>query len=72
MSVHNKFYRYFSAHPKLIFLTDGLGALLSTLFLFVVASFEGVFGMPKNVLYKIIPVTIIFELHLGTFLSCIV
>ena len=72
MSVHNKFYRYFSAKPKIIFLSDGLGALLSTLFLFGLASFEGEFGMPKNVLYKIIPVTIIFELHLGTFLSCIV
>lgn len=67
MSVCNKIYRYFSAHPKLIFLTDGLGALLSTLFLFGVASFEGVFGMPKNVLYQIIPVTIIFTAYSLTF-----
>jgi asparagine N-glycosylation enzyme membrane subunit Stt3 len=63
MSVHNKFYKYFSAHPKLIFATDGLGALLSTLSLFGVASCAGAFGMPENVDYRIIPVTIIFTTY---------
>lgn len=63
MSVHNKFYRYFSAKPKIIFLSDGLGALLSTLFLFGLASLEWVFGMPENVLYQLIPVTIIFAAY---------
>ncbi len=61
-------HEYFSEHPKLIFLTDGLGALLSTFLLFALASFEGIFGMPKNVLYQLIPVTIVFTAYsLGTY-----
>lgn len=63
MSVHNKCYRYFSAKPKIIFLSDGLGALLSTLFLFGLASLEWVIGMPENVLYQLIPVIIIFAAY---------
>ena len=38
--------------PKIFFLVDGLGALLTALMLgFVLTTFENVFGMPKRILY---------------------
>jgi hypothetical protein len=46
-----------------IFLVDGLGASISTLFLFVLASFESVFGMPKDILFQLIPVTGLFAVY---------
>lgn len=61
--------QYFSAHPRSIFLTDGLGALMSTLLLLVLAYFEHIFGMPKHVLYKLAPVTaILITYSLGLYL----
>jgi hypothetical protein len=60
---------YFRANPGSIFLIDGLGALLSTLLLLVIAYFEGVFGMPKNALYGLVPVTTTFAVFsLGSYL----
>jgi hypothetical protein len=50
-------------NPRKILLIDGLGALLSSLLLLVVASFETVFGMPKQVFYLLIPLAIIFTIN---------
>ena len=62
-------HQYFSANSRLIFLIDGLGALLSTLLLLLIARFEEVFGMPKDVLYWLVPVTTIFTTYsLGSYL----
>jgi hypothetical protein len=55
--------KYFSVCPRQVFLADGLGALLSTILLFVVASFVSVFGMPKNVLYTLMVVPIVFAAY---------
>jgi hypothetical protein len=52
--------KYLSANPRLIFLIDGLGALLSSLLLLLVAHYEAFFGMPKNVLFSLVPVTTMF------------
>lgn len=56
-------YEYLSANPRLIFLIDGLGAILSTVLLLFIAYFEDVIGMPKGVLYKLLPVTILFAIY---------
>ncbi|MBX3241011.1 MAG: hypothetical protein KIT80_16005 [Chitinophagaceae bacterium] len=37
--------------PKLIFLVDGIGAVLTTCFLFILSLFEPFFGMPRYILY---------------------
>lgn len=55
-------YDNLSAKPRLIFLLDGGGALVSTLLLLLMAYFEDIFGIPKSVLYRLVPITIIFTL----------
>jgi hypothetical protein len=45
---------YFRRHPRNLFLTDAVGAILSAVLLAVVlAQFEGLFGMPRPVLYRL-------------------
>lgn len=44
--------------PKQIFLIDGIGAVVSSLLLVFVACNEPIFGMPGEVLLKIIPIAI--------------
>jgi hypothetical protein len=58
-----RLFTYLSANPRTIFLVDGLGALLSTLLLFVIAYYEGVFGMPPDVLHQLMPVTTVFTAY---------
>jgi hypothetical protein len=48
---------------KSIFLIDGLGAFLSTLFLFFITHNEIHFGMPKVVVFKLIPITTLFAIY---------
>ena len=44
----------FTLRPRLLFLTDSLGALLTAILLgFVLVRFEGFFGMPREVLYPL-------------------
>jgi hypothetical protein len=54
-------------NPRHIFLTDGLGALVSTVSLVVVASLETLFGMPKAVLFKLMPIAAVL---MACSLSC--
>ena len=51
-------------HPRTLFLIDGLGAMLSAIFLGVVlVKLEHYFGMPKNVLYGLASVACIFAVY---------
>lgn len=54
---------YFLTNPRAIFLVDAFGALISTLLLFLLANLEDVFGMPDHILYRLLPVTIIFAAY---------
>lgn len=54
---------YFSAHPRAIFLADAIGAFVSTLLLFVIAKLEFVFGMPRQVVYQLLPLTVLFTVY---------
>lgn len=58
-----KYINYFFAHPVKTFLADGIGAFLSTLLLLLLIRFESFFGMPSNLLYKLIPVTMGFVVY---------
>ena len=50
--------------PRLLFLIDGLGAMLTAAILtFVVAPLESVFGMPYLVVYKLSTVAIFMALY---------
>lgn len=54
----------FALNPKRLFLLDGLGALLSALFLGVLlANFEEMFGMPPNVLYRLSLLACVFAVY---------
>jgi len=45
---------YFRRHPRNLFLTDAVGAVLSAVLLTaILARFESVFGMPRPVLYRL-------------------
>ena len=51
-------------HPRMLFLVDGLGALLSAFLLGVVLpKFEDVFGIPSSVLYILAVIPIFFALY---------
>lgn len=51
-------------NPKLLFLIDGLGALLSALFLgIILVHFEDIFGMPQAVLYPLAGVACLFAVY---------
>lgn len=54
----------FIAHPKRLFLIDGLGALLTILlFLFVLIPFENFFGIPRSVVYFLAVFPTLFLLY---------
>lgn len=56
--------RKLAANPKLIFLVDGAGALLTALFLgLILPSFEESFGMPRRVLYPLALVACFFAVY---------
>lgn len=51
-------------HPSKIFLTDGIGALLTAILLGgVLAQFESIFGMPKSILYDLVIIVGIFSIY---------
>ena len=53
-----------TSNPKLVFLLDCLGALLSAFLLGVVlTSFEPIFGMPRQVLYGLAALAGLFAVH---------
>ena len=53
-----------TSNPKLIFLLDCLGALLSaTLLGVVLPSFQPIFGMPQNVLYGLAALACLFAIY---------
>ena len=53
-----------TSNPKLVFLLDCLGALLSATFLGVaLPSFQPIFGMPHNVLYGLAAVASLFAIY---------
>ena len=54
---------FFSTNPRSIFLVDGVGALVSTVLLLTVAYFEPFFGMPKDILYRLVSVTVVFMFY---------
>jgi hypothetical protein len=43
-----------------IFMIDSLGALVSAIFLLILAKLEPIFGMPKSVLSYLIPIPFVF------------
>ena len=50
--------------PKRVFLLDGLGALLSALFLFIIVSFFGQkFGLPDKALYLLLTLALTFSVY---------
>ncbi len=50
--------------PKRLFLIDSLGAVLTALLLSqVLARFETVFGMPRNILYILAGVAVVFAIY---------
>lgn len=58
------FITYFSKQPRLLFLTDGIGALITSLLLFTVLTpFNEYFGMPKHLLYRLALIAIGFSLY---------
>jgi hypothetical protein len=50
-------------NKRLLFLLDGVGTMFSTIFLLCIALNEPIFGMPRVVLIKLIPVTTIFSFY---------
>ena len=53
-----------TSNPKKVFLLDGLGALLSTLFLFVIVSFfEQEFGLPDKAIYLLLTLALAFSAY---------
>lgn len=58
MQLHHKL------QPKTIFLIDGIGALLSAILLgLVLTRFESFFGLPKNVLYVLSGIAVLFSIY---------
>lgn len=58
------FFKRMTLNPKLIFLIDGLGALLSTFLLgFVLIELQNLFGMPAEVLHFLATIASIFALY---------
>ena len=51
------------ANPRKLLLVDGMGALLSTLLLLLIAYWQPFFGMPAEVIYRLIPVTTLFTIY---------
>jgi hypothetical protein len=55
---------HFAKNPKTLFLTDSLGAALTTFFLFgVLRSYSAYFGMPKHILMYLSLVAFIFCIY---------
>ncbi len=55
---------YFKKQPRLFFLIDGIGALITSLLLFTVLTpFNEYFGMPKHLLYPLALIAIGFSLY---------
>ena len=53
-----------TSNPRILFLIDGIGALLSAFFLgFVLTRFERVFGMPEKALYFLALFPILFAIY---------
>ena len=46
-----------------IFLIDGAGAFLSAVFLWALAQWEAFFGMPAAILYRLLPLPMIFIVY---------
>jgi hypothetical protein len=61
--VRDNLYAKLAANPRAVFLADGLGALLSTLMLGLLALWEPFFGMPQAILYRLMPVAGAFALY---------
>lgn len=58
------FYKNFISTPTLIFLIDGIGAIVSILFLGgILATFETHFGMPKHILYMLCGMAVFFATY---------
>lgn len=51
---------YFLTNPRMIFLVDSIGALLSALLLLVVAYFDELLGMPKETLRQLVALPVLF------------
>jgi hypothetical protein len=59
-----KYLRYMPIHPKRLFLLDAGGALLTALLLFfVVARLQRVFGMPKNIVYILSAIALVYAVY---------
>jgi hypothetical protein len=53
-----------NTYPKIIFLVDGFGALLTAFFLFgVLRPFEQTFGMPKDILTLLSLIALVFAVY---------
>jgi hypothetical protein len=51
-------------HPQRIFLLDGIGACVTAALLIgVLAPFEAVFGMPREVLYVLAAIAVVFAVY---------
>jgi len=54
----------FKTHPKLVFLIDGLGAVLTAFLLrFLLYNYESTFGMPKTVLFYLILLPVLYAIY---------
>ncbi len=62
--VWKKVLNYLNVNRKNIFLLDGIGALLSAFFLgIVLVKYESFFGMPKQTLYLLASIPMIFAIY---------
>jgi hypothetical protein len=59
MSVHT----YFVQNPRILFLLDGFGALLSAIFLFIIYFFESYFGMPRPTMQLLITLPCLYVVY---------
>ena len=57
------FYTMLAQQPKKIFLLDACGALLTFFLLYLVGSWEALFGMPKEVLQPLSIIAVFFALY---------
>ncbi len=60
----NKLIRYFTQKPKTLFLVDGIGALMTTFYLFfVLRPFNAYFGMPVSILTYLSLIGLVFSVY---------
>lgn len=59
-----KLIKYFTSHPKSLFLTDGIGALVSSFALgIVLVHFQNDFGLPILVLYILASIALVLAIY---------